>query len=89
MNSFKMCWKTALGKKRKDQEVEDKGGGHHGDRFGHFGRDVHVRRGWRNVHHQPLNELTERIKVDISYFFRKLDPNAFEDWLMAIENYFD
>ncbi|KAF5448338.1 hypothetical protein F2P56_028883 [Juglans regia] len=29
------------------------------------------------------------MKVDVPYFFGKLDPNAFEDWLTAIEDYFD
>jgi len=28
-------------------------------------------------------------KVDIPDFFGKLEPNAFEDWLTAIEDYFD
>jgi hypothetical protein len=28
------------------------------------------------------------MKVDVPDFFIKLKPNAFEDWLMAIEDYF-
>jgi hypothetical protein len=39
--------------------------------------------------YQPLDELTKRMKVDVPDFFGKLEPNAFEDWLTTIEDYFD
>ena len=39
--------------------------------------------------HQPLDELTKQMKVDVPDFFGNLEPNAFEDWLIAIEDYFD
>ena len=39
--------------------------------------------------HQPLDELTKQMKVDVPDFFGKLEPNAFEDWLTAIKDYFD
>jgi len=39
--------------------------------------------------YQPLDELTKRMKVNVLDFFGKLEPNAFEDWLTAIEDYFD
>jgi hypothetical protein len=39
--------------------------------------------------YQPLDELTKRMKVDVPDFFGKLEPNAFEDWSTAIEDYFD
>lgn len=39
--------------------------------------------------YQPLDELTKRMKVDVLDFHGKLEPNAFEDWLTAIEDYFD
>ncbi|KAL6316090.1 hypothetical protein AAG906_015606 [Vitis piasezkii] len=39
--------------------------------------------------YQPLDELTKRMRVDVPDFVGKLEPNAFEDWLMAIEDYFD
>ncbi|XP_020597419.1 uncharacterized protein LOC110037178 [Phalaenopsis equestris] len=29
------------------------------------------------------------MKIDVPVFDRKLEPNAFEDWLTAIEDYFD
>jgi hypothetical protein len=29
------------------------------------------------------------MKVDMSDFYGKLEPDAFEDWLTAIEDYFD
>ena len=39
--------------------------------------------------YQPLDELNKRMRVDVPDFFGKLEPNAFEDWLTAIEDYFD
>ncbi|KAL6345373.1 hypothetical protein AAG906_015856 [Vitis piasezkii] len=39
--------------------------------------------------YQPLDELNKRMRVDVPEFFGKLEPNAFEDWLTAIEDYFD
>jgi hypothetical protein len=38
---------------------------------------------------QPIDELTKRMKIDVPDFHGKLDPHAFEDWLTAIEDYFD
>jgi hypothetical protein len=29
------------------------------------------------------------MKIDVPDFHGKLDPHAFEDWLTAIEDYFD
>jgi hypothetical protein len=29
------------------------------------------------------------MKVDVPDFYGKLEPHAFEDWLIAIEDYFD
>ncbi|KAL6322089.1 hypothetical protein AAG906_005023 [Vitis piasezkii] len=36
--------------------------------------------------YQPLDELTKRMRVDVPDFFGKSEPNAFEDWLTAIED---
>jgi hypothetical protein len=38
---------------------------------------------------QPIDELTKRMKIDVPDFHGKLNPHAFEDWLTAIEDYFD
>jgi len=38
--------------------------------------------------YQLFDELTERIKVDVPDFDGKLEPNAFEDWLIVTEDYF-
>ena len=39
--------------------------------------------------YQPLDELTKRMRIDVPDFFGKLEPNAFEDRLTAIEDNFD
>ena len=51
----------------------------------------HRQAGYRGqiVHQPPLDELTKRMKIDVPDFLSKLEPNAFEDWLTAIEDYFD
>jgi hypothetical protein len=43
----------------------------------------------RIMDNQPIDELTKRMKIDVPDFHGKLDPHAFEDWLTAIEDYFD
>jgi hypothetical protein len=39
--------------------------------------------------YQLFDELTKRMKVDVPDFDGKLEPNAFEDWLIVVEDYFD
>ncbi|KAG2667313.1 hypothetical protein I3760_15G108400 [Carya illinoinensis] len=51
--------------------------------------DLRPRHGGHNAEYQPLDELTKTIKVDVPDFYGKLEPNAFEDWLTAIKDYFD
>ncbi|XP_042984718.1 uncharacterized protein LOC122313623 [Carya illinoinensis] len=67
----------------------NRGFGNHEARFGQNGREFPRGRGGRNFNRQPLDELAKGMKVDVPDFFGKLDPNAFEDWLTAIEDYFD
>jgi hypothetical protein len=43
--------------------------------------------GRHSAGYQPLAEPTKRMKVDVPNFHGKLEPNAFEDWLTAIEDY--
>lgn len=37
----------------------------------------------------PLDELTKRMKVEVSDFLGKLNLDAFHDWITALEDYFD
>ncbi|KAJ0095419.1 hypothetical protein Patl1_15534 [Pistacia atlantica] len=68
----------------KEQEFGDRGA-----RFEGNGRDFPKGQGERDFNHHLLDELTKGMKVDVLDFFGNLDPNAFEDWLTANEDYFD
>jgi len=57
--------------------------------FQHYWEDFRLNHDRRGLGYQPLDELTKRMKVDMSDFYGKLEPDAFEDWLTAIEDYFD
>jgi len=67
-----------------NQEFEN-----HEPRVRHHRRNMHRRHTDHGTGYQPLDELTKRMKVDVPDFLGKLEPNAFEDWLTAIEDYFD
>ncbi|KAL5825106.1 hypothetical protein ACOSQ3_021169 [Xanthoceras sorbifolium] len=41
------------------------------------------------VRQEPLDELTKRMKVKVSDFLGRLDSDAFQDWVIALEDYFD
>ncbi|KAA8548248.1 hypothetical protein F0562_004491 [Nyssa sinensis] len=68
----------------ENQEFED-----HGPRIRRQRRNFHHGHAHHGAAYQPLDELTKRMKVDVPDFYGKLEPNAFEDWLTAIEDYFD
>ena len=51
--------------------------------IGNWGRDKN-----RKVRH-PQRDITKKVKVSAPEFLGKMDPNAFSDWLVAIEEYFD
>lgn len=74
-----------------DEEYKERNKGF-GDRRAHFERNGHEfpreQRGL-DFNHHPFDELTRGMKVDVPGTFRKLDSNAFEDWLTAIEDSFD
>lgn len=36
-----------------------------------------------------LDEATRQIRLEVPYFCGKLDPYAFQDWVTALEDYFD
>ena len=38
---------------------------------------------------QPQKDITKKFKVNTSEFDGRMDPNAFSDWLVVIEEYFD
>ncbi|KAI9195454.1 hypothetical protein LWI28_014976 [Acer negundo] len=51
------------------------------------GGDYQFRR--PEIRQEPLDELTKRMKVEVADFLGRLDPNAFQDWVIALEGYFD
>jgi hypothetical protein len=67
-----------------NQEFED-----HEPRVRRHRRNMHRGHADHGAGYQPLDELTKRMKADVPDFFGKLEPNAFEDWLTTIEDYFD
>ena len=38
---------------------------------------------------QPQRDIIKKVKVCALEFDGRMDPNAFSDWLVAIEEYFD
>ena len=38
---------------------------------------------------QPQKDITKKVKISAPEFDGRMDPNAFSDWLVAIEEYFD
>ena len=38
---------------------------------------------------QPPRDITKKVKVSVLEFDGRMNPNAFFDWLIAIEEYFD
>ncbi|KAG6745122.1 hypothetical protein POTOM_051766 [Populus tomentosa] len=67
-----------------NQELEN-----HEPRVRHHRRNMHRGHADHGTGYQPLDELTKRMRVDVPDFLGKLEPNAFEDWLTAIEDYID
>ncbi|KAG6761264.1 hypothetical protein POTOM_034472 [Populus tomentosa] len=70
-----------------DTEYRDVEPQHH--RLQHHREELPRHRDRRGLENQPIDELTKRMKVDVPDFYGKLDPYTFEDWLTAIEDYFD
>ncbi|KAL5753928.1 hypothetical protein ACOSP7_022148 [Xanthoceras sorbifolium] len=50
---------------------------------------INVQRQPREARGNVLDEVTKRLKIEVSNFVGKLDPNAFHDWITALEDYFD
>ena len=73
----------------EEYRVRNRGFGDHEARFGRNSREFPRGREGRGFNCHPLDELAKGMKVDVQDFFEKLDPNAFEDWLTTIEDYFD
>nr|TKS11403.1 hypothetical protein D5086_0000073460 [Populus alba] len=74
----------AYEEEEENQEFEDLE-----PRVQHHRRNNHRGHADHGAGYQPLDELTKRMKVDMPDFFGKLKPNAFEDWLTIIKDYFD
>jgi len=70
-----------------DADYRDVEPQHH--RLQHHREELPRHRDRRGLETQPIDELTKRMKVDVPDFYGKLEPHAFEDWLTAIEDYFD
>ena len=68
----------------ENQEFKD-----HEPRIRRHRQNFHWGHASHRAAYQPLDELTKRMRVDVLDFFGKLEPNAFEDWLTTIEDYFD
>ena len=68
----------------RNQEFEN-----HEPRVRHHRQHMHRGNTGHGADYQPLDELTKRMRVDVPDFLGKLEPNAFEDWLTTIEDYFD
>jgi hypothetical protein len=44
----------------------------------------------RHAHHESRgDDITKRVRVEVSDFDGKLDSCAFQDWLTALEDYFE
>ena len=70
-----------------DVEYRDVEPQHH--RLQHHREELPRHRDRRRLETQPIDELTKRMKVDVLDFYGKLEPHAFEDWLIVIKDYFD
>ena len=46
--------------------------------------------GGRNRENEKvMNKLTKQMKVEVSDFNGKFDPDVFHDWLVSLKNYFE
>ncbi|KAI9168893.1 hypothetical protein LWI28_003522 [Acer negundo] len=75
--------RDGIGDHEDEREVQLGGG----RRYAHRAAPVQFRR--PDVRQEPLDELTKRMKVEVSDFLGRLNPDAFQDWIMALEDYFD
>ncbi|KAL5835139.1 hypothetical protein ACOSQ4_014636 [Xanthoceras sorbifolium] len=75
--------RDGIGDNEDEQEVQLGGG----QRQTHRTAPIQFRR--PDARQEPLDELTKRMKVEVSYFFGRLNPDAFQDWITALEDYFD
>ncbi|KAK0583827.1 hypothetical protein LWI29_003545 [Acer saccharum] len=75
--------RDGIGDHEDEREVQLGGG----RRYAHRAAPVQFRR--PDVRQEPLDELTKRMKVEVSDFLGRLNPDAFQDWITALEDYFD
>ena len=43
----------------------------------------------RGIIFEQDDDVTKKVRLEVSRFYRKLNPNAFFDWIMSMEDYFD
>nr|TKS12861.1 hypothetical protein D5086_0000059170 [Populus alba] len=92
--SFNRSGRRAVHRERLgDSDVYEENGNqefeNHEPRVRHHRQNMHRGNTGHGAGYQPFDELTKRMRVDVPDFLGKLEPNAFEDWLTAIEDYFD
>ncbi|KAH7549905.1 hypothetical protein JRO89_XS13G0103300 [Xanthoceras sorbifolium] len=75
--------RDGIGDNEDEQEVQLGGG----QRQAHRAAPIQFRR--PDARQEPLDELTKRMKVEVSDFFGRLNPDAFQDWITVLEDYFD
>ncbi|KAI9198805.1 hypothetical protein LWI28_022416 [Acer negundo] len=75
--------RDGIGDHEDEREVQLGGG----RRYAHRAAPFQFRR--PDVRQEPLDELTKRMKVEVSDFLGRLNPDAFQDWITALEDYFD
>ncbi|KAG6756914.1 hypothetical protein POTOM_037213 [Populus tomentosa] len=61
----------------------------HRERLGDSDGDGYEEEGNQEFENHEPRVRRHRMKVEVPDFLGKLEPNAFEDWLTAIEDYFD
>jgi hypothetical protein len=49
----------------------------------------HLGGGRNRENENVMNKLTKQMKVEVSDFNGKFDPDVFHDWLVSLEDYFE
>jgi hypothetical protein len=49
----------------------------------------HLGGGRNRENEKVMNKLTNQMKVEVSNFNGKFDPDVFHDWLVSLEDYFE
>lgn len=38
---------------------------------------------------EPRDNISKKVRIDVTYFYEKLNPTEFIDWIMSTEDYFN